>query len=126
MRRTRIVWACLTLAAAACGGGSTNPPDTGDAPHEVGETGDGDDGDGGEVEPDGETGADADADDDADDDGGDAGRTKQTVMTITSGGGRAAAGSYVLQLSIGTPQPMGSGVSGSHRLGVGPGAVQNQ
>lgn len=97
MRRTTIAWACLTLAAAACGGGSTNPPDTGDVPHEVGETGDGDDG------------------------GGDAGR----VMTITSGGGRAAAGSYVLQLSIGTPQPMGSGVGGSHRLGVGPGAVQN-
>lgn len=102
MRRTTMLWACLTLAAAACGGGATNQPDTGDVPHEVGETGDGDDG------------------------GDGAGRAKQTVMTSTSGGGRAAGGSYVLQLNIGTPQPMGSGANGSHRLGVGPGAVQNQ
>ncbi|MBI5486933.1 MAG: hypothetical protein HY905_06345 [Deltaproteobacteria bacterium] len=125
MRKGLGTWAfALILPLLGCGSSSSGLPDVGDVPGE-GEAGDVDAGDDG--------GGDADADTDVgDDDGGgdadaDADATAgHTVISLTSGGGRASSASYQLTLSIGTPQPRGAATSGSYGAAVGPGAAVNQ
>lgn len=129
------------LACSGCGGGGGSTTDTGgetadvsedlgDVPPDGGPDVDGD-GDG-DVE-DVEAGADADADADAEvedvPEDGEADlpeASKRSVLVVTSGGGTARGGSYGLTLTIGTPQPMGTGSSAGYHGSVGPGSVLGQ
>jgi hypothetical protein len=121
-----------TLLALGCGSSSSNPTDNGGDTGDVGEGG-GDNGEGGEgvdgdvhgdgdVHPDGDVG---DGDGDVGD-GADAPAAKHTVIAITAGGGAVTSTNYQLKISVGAPQPMGAGTSGTRDLRVGPGAVVNQ
>jgi len=143
MRRERPGWALLLLlllAAPGCGGGTTTTPDTGDVAEDRTDGADVEDVDGGNPDVDG---GDADAADDGADvedvpdvpdaldvpDDGDADvpeASKRSVLVVTAGGGTARGGSYGLTLSIGTPQPMGTGSSAGFHSAVGPGAVLGQ
>jgi len=131
--------AVVMLLCAACGGGggSSDVVDVADVPEDRGEVDAGADADAdADVEDVLDVGADADADveDDAADvpdvpDDGDADvpeATKRSVLAVTAGGGTAQGGSYGLTLSIGTPQPMGTGSSTGFHGALGPGAVQGQ
>ena len=131
--------AVVALLCAACGGGGATPDveDVPDAREDWGEAdvgADADTDDDGELEVDGGADADADGDDDAGDvadvpDDGDADvpeASKRSVLAVTAGGGTARGGSYGLTLSIGTPQPMGTGTSSGFHGAFGPGAVQGQ
>ena len=129
------------LLVLGCGGSTLAAPDTGDVAEDRAEAedvvdvdGDGPDDDG--ADPDVDAGADADAD--VEDDGADvpdapddgdadvAEASKRSVLAVTAGGGTAHGGSYGLTLSIGTPQPMGTGSSAGFHGAFGPGAVQGQ
>jgi hypothetical protein len=131
--------AVVMLLCAACGGGegTQDTGEIGDGPSErddVGADADADADDDGAVD----VGADADADADVEDDAadvpdvpedGDADvpeASKRSVLAVTAGGGTAQGGSYGLTLSIGTPQPMGTGSSTGFHGAFGPGAVQGQ
>jgi hypothetical protein len=134
--------AVIVLLGAACGGGGGTtdvgdmgdvPPDHGDVAADADADADGDDDAGIDVGPDGDADAEDDAADSADvedvPDDGDADvaeATKRSVLAVTAGGGSARGGSYGLTLSIGTPQPMGTGSSTGFHGAFGPGAVQGQ
>ena len=109
-----------TLLALGCGSSSSNPTDNGG--DNAGDVGDGG-GDNGEGGGDG-------ADVHGDGDGGDGTdvppAAKHTVIAVTAGGGSVTSTNYQLKISVGAPQPMGAGTSGTHGLQVGPGAVVNQ
>jgi len=145
MRVGLVLLSLLVVPAAACGGGGGGSDAGGDA-SDVRDIPD--------VAPDGETTTDegdvpADEGDVSMDDGDvltdegdvstdegdvstdegdvtDSGRTKQTVITVTAGGGTVRNDRYQLTLGVGVPQPMGSGTSGAHAGQLGPGAVLNQ
>lgn len=140
IRPTSVAVVVLLCAACGGGGGTLDAPDVADVREDGGEVdgaadADGDD-DGG-VDVDGGADADADGDDDAGDvpdvpdvpDDGAADvpeASKSSVLAVTAGGGSARGGSYGLTLSIGTPQPMGTGTSSGFHGAFGPGAVQGQ
>ncbi|MBN1770247.1 MAG: hypothetical protein JXB32_03205 [Deltaproteobacteria bacterium] len=130
--------AVMLVLCAACGGGGGTPDtggETADVPEDRPDGGadadvDAEDDDGGDVGADADADA-VDAEDDAadapDDDGADVPEaSKRSVLTVTAGGGTARGGSYGLTLSIGTPQPMGTGSSTRFRGALGPGAVLDQ
>jgi hypothetical protein len=113
-----LVMALLAVGCASTTAGLTdNGGDRGDV-----EAGDEDAGEAGEV-LDGE---------DVGDDGGEAAdgldvsTGAHTVISLTAGGGAVSSTNYQLKISIGAPQPMGTGTSGTRDLRVGPGAVVNQ
>jgi len=113
------------LAGAGCGGGGDSAVDTGgeavDVSHDAGDTPQDAEAESGDV-----GGNDGGMDGEADDGADLPEASKRSVLTPTSGGGTARGGSYILTLTIGTPQPMGRGSNAGYRGALGPAAVLGQ
>jgi hypothetical protein len=105
------------LLAIGCASPTSTPTDNGGERGDV-EAGNEDAGEGGEG-LDGEDG-------DGVADGADVSTNAHTVISLTAGGGAISSTNYQLQISVGAPQPMGAGTSGTRDLRLGPGAVTNR